>query len=97
MSRDIVHQELLTLKTFSPITAQSQLEYHAVGSVNDQLTSLRWNVPEGVLVVFYDNIDGTGRQFTIWNKGEVPTVSPWNFNDRASSFAWYRLGEQSSK
>jgi hypothetical protein len=86
-----------TLKTFSPITGQSQLEYHSVGLINDQITSLRWNVPEGVLVVFYDNVDGTGRQFTIWNKGEVPTVSPWNFNDRASSFAWYRLGEQSSK
>ena len=86
-----------TLKTFSPVTGESQLEYHGLLSINDQMTSLRWNLPEGVLVVFYDNIDGTGRQLAIWNKGEHPTVSPWNFNDRASSWAWYRLGELSSR
>ena len=86
-----------TLKAISPVTGQSQLEYHSVLTINDQMTSLRWNLPEGVLVVFYDNIDGTGRQLAIWNKGEHPTVSPWNFNDRASSWAWYRLGEPSSR
>jgi hypothetical protein len=86
-----------TLKAIAPVTAQSQLEYHSVGSVNDQVTSMRWNLPEGVLVVFYDNIDGTGRQLAIWNKGEHPTISPWNMNDKISSFAWYRLGEPSSR
>src|SRR5436190_19167576 len=86
-----------TLKAFSPVTGQSQLEYKGVGNVNDQTTSMRWNLPEGVLVVFYDNIDGTGRQLAIWNKGEHATVSPWNMNDKISSFAWYRLGEPSSR
>jgi len=86
-----------TLKGISPLTHESQLEYHPVGGVNDQVTSMRWNLPEGVLVVFYDNIDGTGRQFAIWNKGEVESVSPWNMNDKISSFAWYRLGEVSSR
>jgi hypothetical protein len=86
-----------TLKTMSPVTGESQLDYHSVGSVNDQITSMRWNIPEGVLVVFYDNIDGTGRQFAIWNKGEVETVTPWNMNDKISSWAWYRLGEPSSR
>jgi hypothetical protein len=85
-----------TLKSISPLTHESQLTYHPVG-MNDQATSLRWNVPEGVLVVFYDNIDGTGRQLAIWNKGEYETISPAVLNDRISSFAWYRLGEPSSR
>ena len=84
------------LKSISPVTGQSQLEYHAV-SPSDQVTSMRWNLPEGVLVVFYDNVDGTGRQLAIWNKGEFETVSPMNMNDKISSFAWYRLGEPSSR
>lgn len=85
-----------SLKSISPVSAQSQLEYHAVNP-SDQVTSMRWNLPEGVLVVFYDNVDGTGRQLAIWNKGEFETVSPMNMNDKISSFAWYRLGEPSSR
>ncbi len=81
------------LLTISPVTKESPTEYHSVGIVNDQLTSTRWNLPAGVLVVFYDNIDGTGRQLAIWNKGEFETVSPFNMNDKISSWAWYRLGE----
>lgn len=81
------------LTTIHPVSAQSQTEYHNAGTANDKMTSLRWNLPEGVVVVLYDNIDGTGRQFSIWGKGEYETVSPWNFNDRVSSWASYRLGE----
>ena len=85
-----------SLKSISPVTAQSQLEYHGVNP-SDQVTSRRWNLPAGVLVVFYDNIEGTGRQLAIWNKGEFETVSPMNMNDKISGFAWYRLGEPSSR
>ncbi|HEV8606683.1 MAG TPA: hypothetical protein VGQ99_15010 [Tepidisphaeraceae bacterium] len=85
------------LKTISPVTSESQLEYHGAGMINDQMTSARWNLPEGILVVFYDNIDGTGRQLAVWNKGEHPTVTPWNMNDKVSSWAWYRLGEPGSR
>jgi len=86
-----------TLRAISPVSSESQREYRTVGNVGDQVTSLRWNLPEGVLVVFYDNIDGTGRQLAIWNKGEYETVSPFNMNDKISSFAWYRLGEPTSR
>jgi len=85
-----------SLKGISPVTSQSQLAYHPI-TPSDQVTSMRWNLPEGVLVVFYDNVDGTGRQMAIWNKGEFETVSPMNMNDKISSFAWYRLGEPSSR
>lgn len=81
-----------SLKSIGPITHESQLQYHAVAP-SDQVTSMRWNIPEGVLVVFYDNVDGTGRQLAVWNKGEYETISPWEMNDKISSFAWYRLGE----
>jgi hypothetical protein len=85
-----------TLTSISPVTRQPQ-DYEDVKGANDRMTSLRWNLPEGVVVVLYDNIDGTGRQFSIWGKGEVDTVTPWNFNDRVSSYAWYRIGEASTR
>jgi hypothetical protein len=85
------------LLTVAPVTKESQTEYHGVGMLNDQMTSARWNLPPGVIVVFYDNIDGTGRQLAIWNKGEYETVSPFNMNDKISSWAWYRLGEPGEK
>jgi len=84
------------LTTIHPVSGQAQTDYHSAGTANDKMTSMRWNLPEGIIVVLYDNIGGTGRQFTIWGKGEVETVTPWNFNDRVSSWAWYRLGEVGS-
>ena len=86
-----------TLTSIHPVTKEPQTDYHSAGAANDKMTSVRWNLPEGVTVVFYDNIDGTGRQLSIWGKGEFETVSPWNFNDRVSSWAWYRLGEPTER
>jgi len=85
------------LTTISPVSKQSQTEYHAIGTANDQMTSMRWNLPDGVVVILYDNIDGTGRHVSIWGKGEIATVTPWALNDKASSWASYRLGEPGSR
>jgi len=86
-----------TVKMIGPVTSQSQLHYHSVDPLPDQITSMRWNLPEGVLVIFYDNFDGTGRQLVIWNKGEFESVSPFTMNDKISSYSWYRIGESSSR
>jgi hypothetical protein len=82
------------LTTLHPVTGQG-MDYNAIEGGNDRVTSLRWNLPEGVVVVLYDNVDGTGRQLSIWGKGEFETVSTFNMNDRFSSWASYRLGEPS--
>jgi hypothetical protein len=71
------------------------MDYNPIEGANDRMTSLRWNLPEGVVVVLYDNVDGTGRQLAIWGRGEVETITPFNMNDRVSSWASYRLGEPS--
>jgi hypothetical protein len=80
------------LTTLHPVTGQG-MDYQSVKDADDRMTSLRWNLPEGVLVVLYDNVDGTGRQMAIWGKGEMETVSPYNMNDRVSSWASYKIGE----
>lgn len=61
------------------------------GKVNDSMTSLRWNLPPGVVAILYENADGTGQQLAIWGSGEYSSVSPWDFNDKVSSWAWYDL------
>ena len=67
-------------------------EPHPIPNMNDEMTSLRWNLPPGVVVVFYENGEGTGEQFTIWGRGQVDTVSPFKFNDKASRWAWFYAG-----
>lgn len=67
-------------------------EPHQIANMNDEMTSLRWNLLPGVVVVIYENGDGSGEQFTIWGKGQVDTLSPFKFNDKASRWAWFYAG-----
>jgi hypothetical protein len=60
--------------------------------INDSLTSLRWNLPPGVVVVMYEDATGKGEQLALWGSGEVRTLSRYDFNDKASSWAWYYAG-----
>ena len=62
------------------------------GMMEDSLTSLRWNLPPGVIVMFFEDDGGTGERIALWGKGEVDTVSKFDFNDKASSWAWYYAG-----
>ncbi len=50
--------------------------------------SIDWNLPRGVLVVFYDNTNGTGRQFVIWGNGRRDSLESADFVKRASAWAW---------
>ncbi|MHC4946957.1 MAG: hypothetical protein ACYTG1_01655 [Planctomycetota bacterium] len=61
------------------------------GDLADQVSSIRWNLPPGVIAVFADDADGTGRRFVIWGNGEATALSAWKFNDRASSWAWHDI------
>jgi hypothetical protein len=57
------------------------------GPLNDRVSSLRWNLPPGVVVVLYDNADGTGRRIPVWGNGEHVKLKA--MNDRISAWAWY--------
>jgi len=62
------------------------------GYIKDGMTSLRWNLPEGVVVVFYDHSNARGRQYVIWGSGQADYLVPWRFSDKVSRWAWFYLG-----
>ncbi len=62
------------------------------GGMEDSLSSLRWSLPAGVLVVFYEDAGAKGEQFPIWGRGQVDRLSTFDFNDKASRWAWYYVG-----
>jgi hypothetical protein len=59
------------------------------GPLDNKVTSLRWNLPPGRIVVLYDNADGTGRRLPLWGDGEVSDLR--TIDDRISAWAWYDL------
>lgn len=65
-------------------------------SDDDSVTSVRWNLPPGAVVLFTQHEDGKGDRVVVWGQGQVNSVSPWNFNDKISGWAWYDLGGLSS-
>jgi hypothetical protein len=62
------------------------------GYVKDDMSSLRWALPEGVVVVLYDHSNARGTQFVIWGSGEVRDVVPWQFTDKVARWAWFYVG-----
>jgi hypothetical protein len=81
------------MTTLGPIQNSPMGVRQSMGAAADQFTSLRWNLPPGVVVVFYDNAGATGRQMVIWGKGQYGSVSEYGFNDKASRWAWYEIGK----
>jgi hypothetical protein len=58
----------------------------------DAMSSLRWNLPRGVIVVFYENSSARGEQLIVWGTGQVAELKKWEFNDKASRWAWFDVG-----
>lgn len=81
-----------TLTSIGPVTQFPAGVLHKTGAAADEMTSLRWNLPPGVVVVLYEDAEGRGRQLTLFGRGQYPSVSLWDFNDKVSRWAWYDLG-----
>jgi len=70
---------------------QPQLTFSLhVMDFKDCLSSLRWNLDEGIVVQFSENHEGGGRIYQIWGSGEDADTHNNGFGDRASSWSWYR-------
>lgn len=81
------------VRTIDNVTSHAAGQAHDMpGMMEDSLTSLRWNLPPGVVVTFYEDDGARGERLTIWGSGESETVTGWNFNDKASSWSWYYAG-----
>jgi hypothetical protein len=77
---------------------------HEAGALNvcqddldDEIGSLRWNLEPGVLVILYEEADGTGDQLPLWGTGEITDLSKCDFDDEASGWSWYDFRDSSSR
>jgi hypothetical protein len=59
---------------------------------DNSITSLRWNLEPGVLVVFFEDDTGKGQQLALWGKGQIPDLGKCDFNETASRWACYNIG-----
>jgi len=61
--------------------------------LDNKVTSLRWNLPPGKIVVLYDKADGTGRRMPLWGDGQVSDLR--TIDNKISAWAWYDVvGEE---
>jgi len=68
-------------------------ELHRIPSSQaDSLTSLRWNLPEGVIVMLYQDAGGSKQQVAVWGQGQLADLDAWDFNDKASRWSWAYVG-----
>lgn len=72
---------------------------HAAGTLNEfpadydnAITSLRWHLTPGTLVVLFDDAAGKGPQLALWGKGQIPDLGKVDFNEKATRWASYDVG-----
>lgn len=81
------------LQTLQDVTgAFTEKALHQItGELHDRVSSMKWSLPEHVVVVFHEHYDGTGHQYAIWGNGGDPNVHNHGFGDEASSWKWVRV------
>jgi hypothetical protein len=74
------------------VTATSPVLIHSLHAMDfkDCLSSLKWNLASGIVVTFFEDHSGGGRQYQVWDQGQDGDTHNNNFKDCASSFAWHR-------
>lgn len=74
-----------------PLSSYGEGEVHELFGLNDQVESLMWSLMPNEVVTFFENADGTGREYTVTHdqdrNGSV-TILPDEYRDRFSSFRW---------
>jgi hypothetical protein len=78
------------MQRLTGVTAQAHGVFHDMPT---GASSLRWNLPEGVVVIFSATREGVGPNLAIWGKGQFDSVTHWQMNDRMKFYAWQSLGD----
>jgi hypothetical protein len=78
--------------TLNPLTQAANTLHTLPEDLPDSLTSLRWNLPPGVVLMFHQDADGGKQQVALWGSGEIADLDVWDFNDKASRWAWHYVG-----
>src|SRR5262245_37437198 len=59
------------------VTGRSSQTLQSIEQRADNMSSARWNLSPGMVVVFYENASGDGDQLAVWGHGEAPHLSQW--------------------
>lgn len=71
------------------VTDRPSGEFFPLHPGRREVSSLRWNLPPGVIVLFSESKDGRGNLFPIWGSYENPRIKPWIADNKISAWAWY--------
>lgn len=88
--RDFDERGRVRIIALTDYTPQHHHSLHTM-DFKDCLSSLRWNLDDGIVVEFAEHHDGGGRKYQCWGKGEDGDTHNNNFKDCASSWAWWRF------
>lgn len=71
---------------------QSWTDNDFVAATENKASSLRWNLPRGVVVTLFEDDACMGRQLTVWGSGEIASLTPWKLDNKVSGWAWNYVG-----
>ncbi len=77
--------------TVSPVTEKAANALHSLKGtgLHDEMSSYRYNLPEGVEFIFYEHSDGNGRAIRLSGTSEHSDTKRNNFKDCASAWKWF--------
>jgi hypothetical protein len=76
----------------SEVTLKAPWNDHAFGSKAKHFSSVRWNLPRGVIVTLFTRKNSTGRCLALWGSGQINELSKWKMNDELAGWAWHGVG-----
>jgi len=76
----------------SEVTGKPPWGDHDFESKAKHFSSLRWNLPRGVIVSLFTRQNNSGKSLAIWGSGEIAELSKWKMNDELSGWAWNGVG-----
>jgi hypothetical protein len=86
-------------QAISPVTIKQAGNWHelpgepVVGDEKENAaSSLRWNLPEGVIVLLSAKDDGTNN-IVLFGKGQYTDLAACDFNNYASRWTWAYIGQ----
>ncbi len=76
----------------NPVTSERPARLHQLHKdLRNKTSSIEWDLPPGVVVILYDNTNGTGRQYVVWGSGRRRALKDANFENRAAAWVWCYL------
>ncbi|MCI0630616.1 MAG: hypothetical protein L0Y44_08195 [Phycisphaerales bacterium] len=78
--------------TISNVTSQPLAKLNPLPKdLPDSMTSARWNLPPGTVVMFFQDASGHKQRAAIWGNAELADIDLWDFNDKVSRWAAYNI------